>query len=40
MTKELEEQGFDLRKIRQVCVAVNASETVENADKKPDFQIA
>ena len=39
LAKELEEQGFDTRKTRLVCVAVNVSETVEGADKYPEIQI-
>jgi hypothetical protein len=39
LAKELEEQGFDTRKTRLVCVAVNVSETVEDADKYPEIQI-
>jgi len=39
LAKELEEQGFDPRKTRLVCVAVNASETAEGADSYPEIQI-
>ena len=39
LAKELEEQGLDPGKTRLVCVAVNASETVKDADKYPEIQI-
>ncbi len=39
VAKELEEQGLDPRKTRLVCVAVNASETVKEAEKFPEIQI-
>jgi hypothetical protein len=39
VAKELEEQGFDPRKTRLVCVAVNASETVKGADTYPQIRI-
>ncbi len=39
VAKDLEEQGFDPRKTRLVCVAVNASETIKGADTYPEIQI-
>jgi hypothetical protein len=39
VAKELEEQGLDPRKTRLVCVAVNASGTVKDAEKYPEIQI-
>lgn len=39
VAKELEGQGLDPRKTRLVCVAVNASETVKEAEKFPEIQI-
>jgi hypothetical protein len=39
VAKELEGQGLDPRKTRLVCVAVNASATVKDAEKYPDIQI-
>ena len=39
VAKELEDVGLDPKKIRLVCVAVNASETVRGADKYPEIQI-
>ena len=39
LARELEEQGLDPGKTRLVCVAVNASKTVKDADKYPEIQI-
>jgi hypothetical protein len=39
VTIELEGQGLDPGKTRLVCVAVNASETVNDAEKFPEIQI-
>ncbi len=39
VAKELEGLGLDPRKTRLVCVAVNASGTVKDAEKFPEIQI-
>lgn len=39
LAKELEGLGLDPRKTRLICVAVNVSETVKDAEKYPEIQI-
>ena len=39
LAKELEGLGLDPRKTRIICVAVNVSETVKDAEKYPEIQI-
>ena len=39
LAKELEGLGLDPRKTRLICIAVNVSETVKDAEKYPEIRI-